>query len=332
MTTNPCVYATSGWGIHDDRWTEALERLGFAPRIVRLGIDARDGNELRASVTGLSTSGTPILAGPLDTVAHHLVGMPARVVGLSWGFDIHQMSDRRWLTALDALVVDSQATMNLAEQAGVHPAAITFLPWGVDLGVFTANGPKTDLTPFRVPTNARTLLSLRAHEALYRTADIIEAFAHVSARMSDLHLIVGHTGSLSEQLRQQAADLGVAERTHFIGKVSERELPDLLRACDVYVSASEVDGTSVTLLQAMACQVPVVVSDTPGNRAWVIEGHTGDLFATGDAEGLARALEWELTQYDHEAGEMTTAAHQLVAQEADWWANLPRLAQALSGA
>ncbi len=331
MTTNLCVYATSGWGIHDERWTEALERLGFTPRIVRLGIDASDGNELRALVAELSTGGVPILAGPLDTVARHLVGMPTRVVGLSWGFDIHRMKGRQWLTELDALVIDSRATATLAEQAGVQPAAITFLPWGVDLGVFTANGPKANLTPFHVPTTARTVLSLRAHEALYRTADIIEAFAFVSARLPDLHLIVGHTGSLSEPLRQQAADLGVVERTHFIGKVLERELPALLRACDVYVSASEVDGTSVTLLQAMACQVPVVVSDTPGNRAWVVEGLTGDLFATGDAEDLARALERELTRNDHEAGEMTTAAHQLVAQEADWWANLPRLAQALSG-
>jgi glycosyltransferase involved in cell wall biosynthesis len=56
------------------------------------------------------------------------------------------------------------------------------------------------------------------------------------------------------------------------------------------VSASEVDGTSVTLLQAMACGTPVVVSDIDGNRGWVTEGKTGRLFRTGDAGEQASAI------------------------------------------
>lgn len=332
MTKHPCVYATSGWGIHDERWTAGLTDLDFEPRIVRLGIDVLDGAELRRSVAELSEGEIPVLAGPLDTVAHHLRGLPTRVVGLSWGFDIHQMNDRRWLTELSGLVIDSRATAELAEMAGVQPAAITFLPWGVDLDSFTPDGSSEDLGPFHVPADARTLLSLRAHEPLYRTADIIDAFASVSQQFTDLHLIVGHTGSLSDELHQRAADLGVAERTHFIGTVSERDLPTLLRACDVYISASEVDGTSVTLLQAMACDALVVVSDSPGNRAWVSEGLTGYLFATGDASDLARVLEYVLIRPEHEINAMTAAAHRLVVREADWRANLPRLARALTGA
>ena len=332
MTAQPCVYATSGWGIHDDRWTAALRSLDFEPRIVRLGIDVQDGDELRDSVTGLSDGGFPVLAGPLDTVTNHLRGLPTRVIGLSWGFDIHQMDDRNWLGELDALVIDSAATAELVEQAGVQPAAITFLPWGVEVDSFTPTGPRADLTPFGIPSNARTLLSLRAHEPLYRVADIIDAFALASRRIPDLHLIIGHTGALTEQLQQRAADLEIADRTHFIGTIAERELPPLLRACDVYVSASEVDGTSVTLLQAMACGTPVVVSDTPGNRAWVSEGRTGYLFASGDASDLARVLECELTRPELEVYAITAAALRLVAQEADWRANTPRLVRALTGA
>ena len=332
MTTSPCVYATAGWGIHDDRWTAALRSLGFEPRIVRLGIDVKDGDELRDSVAGLSQGGVPVLAGPLDTVTNHLRGLPTRVVGLSWGFDIHQMDDRSWLGELDALVIDSLATAELVEQAGVQPAAITFLPWGVEVDSFTPTGPRADLTPFGIPSNARTLLSLRAHEPLYRVADIIDAFALVSETILDLHLIIGHTGSLTKQLQHQAQALGVSDRTHFIGTIAERELPPLLRACDVYISASEVDGTSVTLLQAMACGAPALVSDTPGNRAWVSEGRTGHLFATGDASDLAQVLERKLTGPGFEIRAMTAEARRLVTHEADWSANLPRLAQALTGA
>ena len=332
MTMRPCVYVTSGWGIHDERWTAALRSVGFEPSIVRLGTDAADGKELRGLVSELSAGGAPVLAGPLDSVASHLEDLPTRVVGLSWGFDIHHMTDRGWLSELDALIIDSQATAELAIEAGVQPDAITFLPWGVDLEVFTPEGPAADLTRFAIPASARTWLSLRAHDPLYRTADIIDAFAQTAGHFDDVHLIIGHTGSLTEELQQQATDLEIEDRTHFIGTISESDLPELLRAVDIYVSASEVDGTSVTLLQAMACRTPVAVSDSPGNRAWITPGYTGALFGTCDVSDIAQKLQQTLAQTQGETDALTAQARALVEQEANWQQNLPRLAQALTGA
>ena len=330
MTMRPCVYVTSGWGIHDERWTAVLRSVGFEPSIVQLGTDAVDGKEIRGLVTELSAGGVPVLAGPLEAVTSHLTDLPTRVVGLSWGFDIHHMTDRGWLSELDALIIDSRATAELAIEAGVEPDAITFLPWGVDLEVFTPEGLAADLTRFAIPTTSRTLLSLRAHEPLYRTADIIDAFALMSKDFDDVHLIIGHAGSLTEELQQRATDLGIKDRTHFIGTIGESDLPELLRAVDVYVSASEVDGTSVTLLQAMACRTPVAVSDSPGNRAWITPGNIGALFGTGDVSDLAQNLQQTLTQGETDA--LTAQARALVEQEANWQENLPRLARALTGA
>lgn len=332
MTMRPCVYVTSGWGIHDERWTDALRSVGFEPSIVRWGTDAVNGKDLRGLVSELSAGGVPVLAGPLEAVTFHLTDLPTRVVGLSWGFDIHQMSDRSWLSELDALIIDSRATAELAIEAGVEPDAITFLPWGVQLEVFTPKGPAVDLTRFAIPTTSRTLLSLRAHEPIYRTADLMDAFAQMPADFDDVHLIIGHTGSLTEELQQRATDLGITDRTHFIGTISESDLPELLRAVDIYVSASEVDGTSVTLLQAMACRTPAVVSDSPGNQAWITPGYTGHLFATGDVSDLAQKLQQMLARTQGETDALTAQAHALVEQEANWQENLPRLARALTGA
>ena len=331
MTMRPCVYVTSGWGIHDDRWTAALRSVGFEPSIVRWGTEAVNGEDLRGLVSELSAGGVPVLAGPLDAVTFHLTDLPTRVVGLSWGFDIHQMADRGWLSELDVLIIDSRATAELAIEAGVQPDAITFLPWGVDLEVFTPNGPAADLSRSAIPTSARTLLSLRAHEPLYRTADIIDAFAQMAADFDDVHLIIGHTGSLTGQLQQQATDLGIMDRTHFIGTIGESDLAELLRAVDIYVSASEVDGTSVTLLQAMACRTTVVVSDSPGNRAWITPGYTGHFFATRDVSDLSRKLRQALAQTQGETDALTAQARALVEQAANWQENLPRLARALTG-
>ncbi len=326
----PCIYATSGWGIHDERWTKALRDVGFEPTIVRLGIDAQSPSELRRAVESHSNPTTPVLAGPLDSVACHLTSLAAPVVGLSWGFDLHTMSDTRWLVELQGLIVDSEATALIAENAGVPTTRITRLPWGVDLSAFSPTGPKEDFTRWGVPTGAATVLSLRAHEPLYRVADIIDGFASIADSNSAIHLIIGHSGSLTDQLKRQAQQRNIHERTHFIGSVPESDLPALLRGTRLYVSASEVDGTSVTLLQAMACGTPVLVSDTPGNIAWIREGNTGHVFQTGNAQDLARGLNAALD--DTSIDDQTQRARDRVLADADWSRNVSRLKQALERA
>jgi glycosyltransferase involved in cell wall biosynthesis len=327
VSVSACVYVTEGWGIHDERWTSALSTLGFTPRIVRLGIDVADSSELTRHVTQQAGDDTPVLAGPLTTVTRNLVNIPARVIGLSWGFDLQDLADISWLRKIDGLIVDSPATREIAITAGVDPSRITFLPWGVDLDIFQESGPKADLYRLGVPAGSRTVLSLRAHEPQYRVVDIIDAFANV--RIPNTHLLIGHTGSLTGKLREQVDARGIPDRTHFLGSVPETDLAALLRAVDLYVSASSVDGTSVTLLQAMACGTPVIVSDIPGNQAWVDNGITGFLFRTADSHDLSVQIGAALESPPAAVTHLAQRARTRVSQDADWRANLSRLSRAL---
>lgn len=326
----PCVYVTSGWGVHDQRWVAALVDQGFQPTIIRFGIDVHDADALSTAVTNAATSNIPVLAGPLDTITKSLIGIEAPLIGLSWGFDLHDMTDPQWLTDLDGIIVDSSATAELAQAAGLNPNRITYLPWGVDLELFQAEGPAQEFADFNIPVDARIVLSLRAHEPRYRVADILDGFAQACESMADIHLVIGHTGSLTKDLRSHAYDLGISERTHFIGSVPEDHIPALLRGADVYVSASEVDGTSVTMLQAMACGAPVVLSNTAGNRAWVEPGTTGSLFNTADPADLAKQLQHLLSTDADQRDAMTKRARALVFQQADWNKNVARLQSALA--
>ncbi len=319
-----CVYATAGWGVHDERWTAALRTLGHDPAVVSMERDGLDAEGLRERVSALTTAGAPVLAGPLHTVARHLAGLPTRVVGLSWGFDLHDLAsanDLLWLPWLDGLIVDSEPTRAIALKAGMTASVITFLPWGIELEDFAVDGP-------RATFDGRAVLSLRAHESLYRVGDIIEAFALVAEQVPDAVLVIGHSGSLTDELRSRADGLGLASRVRFIDTVDERELAPLLRSAAVYVTASSVDGTSVTLLQAMACGTPVVASGTPGNLGWVDPGVTGRTFPTGDVPALAAALVESVTT---DAPAMTAKARSLVEREADWPRNIARLDTALFG-
>lgn len=319
----PCTYVTDGWGVHDERWTQALVDLGFTVAAISL---TRDGVDISAINARLAQGTGPVLAGPLDSVTAGIrTGRP--VIGLSWGFDLVGMrargDDITWLATVSGLIVDSPETRAIARGAGLSDERIRTIPWGIDLD--TCEGVEADFTPERLGLrgNPRIIVTLRAHEPRYRNIDVITAFENL--KFDDCALVLANTGSLTEELKQRAQTSKVAERIRFVGSLPEHDIPSLLRSADVYVTASEVDGTSVTLLQAMACGVPVVASDTPGNRAWVIPGESGWLFRTADSEDLSATLRDVLTADPGDTRARVEAARALVRRDADWRANRVRL-------
>ena len=325
--SEPCVYVSQTWGVHDQRWVEALVDLGFEVQVFSC---EKDGSTIQQIRSELAHTAGPVLAGPLTTITHHLIGISRPLVGLSWGFDLFQLQsdgeDLSWLQQLDGLIVDSTPTRNIALESGVEETKIHTIPWGVDVETFTPQGPVMDLHEWGVPESAPIIVSLRALEPLYRVGDIIDAFALVANHDPQCHLIIGNDGSLRQELLERAQAYGISDQTTFIDKLPESDLPGLLRASTAYVTASEVDGSSVTLLQAMSCAVPVVASATPGNAEWVVPGETGYLFTTGSPQEMAIALSAALGDSAHgDPRGLTTKAHDLVEQRADWNRNMRAL-------
>ncbi len=106
-------------------------------------------------------------------------------------------------------------------------------------------------------------------------------------------------------------------------------LPGLLGAAAAYVTASEVDGSSVTLLQAMACGTAVVASNTPGNSEWVTPGTSGLLFQVADPTDLAAALGKVLDSGGGTSNKLGSSARKVVEERADWARNSNQLAHIL---
>ena len=303
------IYASSSDGVHDRRWIAALESLGF-------DVDARVlAEHPDAGSLGDIAGALAVVAGPLPTIARHLIPCPLPVIGVSWGYDLQQDEDITWLSGLYGLIVDTDHTRRIAIAAGVEPTRITTIPWGIDIERIDGIAMKR---PQGVAPGERIVLSARAHEPIYRVDEILRAFAATDA--SDTRLVVAHGGTLTPALRKLSTQLGID--AVFTGSISEDELIALLKSADVYVSASEIDGSSVTLLQAMACGTRVAVSDTPGNLEWVTPGQTGWVFATGDVIGLAASIASALNDA---APGIEDRARAEVRDRADWAANVSRL-------
>jgi len=312
-----CVYVSVGSGVHDLRWLSALRRLGHHP--VHIERDRYVSNEdFREAVRITAASGIPVIAGPLD-IALSLIHATDQVVFLSWGFDLQEAASDLDLSIFTAVIVDSAANERVARESGA--SRIINIPWGIDIEAIDSDASVADLSEYGIDPDEPILLSLRAHESRYRVSDILEAFAR---RPRTARLVIGNSGSLTDTLRQLAADLDVDAA--FIPSLPEDRIPSLLRRASAYVTASEVDGTSVTLLQAMACHVPIAASANSGNVDWIDDGVTGFLFPIANIDALNTAIDRVLLANPA----VTQAARTQVEQRANWNTNIENLRPVLS--
>ncbi|NPV86534.1 MAG: glycosyltransferase family 4 protein [Anaerolineae bacterium] len=272
-------------------------------------------------------------AGPVQTCAFLAALSGFRpLVTLSWGSDLLRDADRNvwWrlatrltLMRTTVLLGDCQAVSRRAQQMGYPAEQIVLFPWGVDLTHFSP-GSGAEFRQRIGWQDSFVLLSLRAWEPLYGVDLLVTAFARAAQKEDRLRLFLLGSGSQAGLLRQILMQYGVLDRVYFGGQVSYKDLPRYYRAADLYVSASHSDGSSVSLMEALACGCPVLVSDIPGNREWIVPGGQGWIFADGDVEALEEYMLDALRQPEA-LRRMAQRARALAEQRADWSKNFQQL-------
>lgn len=288
-----------------------------------------------------------VQAGPIQRTAllTALAGFHP-LLSMSWGYDllIDAQRSANWRSATryvlqhsDAFLGDCDTIRTLAVAYGMAPDRIVTFPWGVDLQHFA---PPVANQKAESSSQTFTLLSTRSWEPIYGVDTLAQGFTLAARQCSELRLVMLGGGSLAGQVRQILSktppleagtlpdgSLAVYERVEYPGQAGFTELPRHYRSADLYVAATHSDGSSISLLEAMACGRPVLVSDIPGNREWVTPGENGWLFPAGDAPALAQAILHAYEQRD-QLLEMGRKARQIVEQRANWEKNFPKLFQA----
>jgi glycosyltransferase involved in cell wall biosynthesis len=140
----------------------------------------------------------------------------------------------------------------------------------------------------------RSVVHVARHHPVKDQATLLRGFAGVATDVPDVDLLLAGDGPLRGDLEALAGSLGVADRVRFLGV--RRDVPDLLRAADVFALTSVSEAASLTLLEAMATGLPAVVTAVGGNPDVVRAGVDGLLFPRGDAAGCAAALRRVLTE------------------------------------
>ena len=169
------------------------------------------------------------------------------------------------------------------EKLGIKGEKISVFPMGVDESFFRSS---TNRGVNRMGQSF-TILSNRQLQPIYNISLLIRAIPMVLKEEPNAKFIIAGIGSERENLERQVKDLNIRSRVQFLGWVNHEEMPKFLSRADIYISTSLDDGTSVSLLEAMASGAFPIVTDIPSNREWISDGENGFLVSLDEERFLA---------------------------------------------
>jgi sugar transferase (PEP-CTERM/EpsH1 system associated) len=236
------------------------------------------------------------------TVAAWAAGVPVRIHG-EHGRDVGDLdgSNRKyqWLRRIYNPFVSHFIALSrdlqgyLIERVGIPAAKVSQIYNGVDAMRFRSlkGLPTIEGCPFRRPDHwlvgtIGRMQTVKDQTLLARA--FVRALTIDSSLRAKLRLVMVGEGPLRLEAQRILEEAGVADLAWLPGE--RHDVPDILRGLDCFVLPSLAEGISNTILEAMACGLPVIATRVGGNPELVCEGESGQLVPAGDAEALASAL------------------------------------------
>lgn len=147
------------------------------------------------------------------------------------------------------------------------------------------------LAPHRGPATANgtfTIIAIGRLIDLKNPLTLVKAFAQ--SKLTHAQLVFVGAGTLADAIRAEAEQLGVADQVTLTGLIPRDEVYQQLQKADLFVSTSYVEGLPIAVLEAMACRLPVILSDIAPHREIAI-GHVDlPLIHVDDVDGFATAI------------------------------------------
>jgi glycosyltransferase involved in cell wall biosynthesis len=238
----------------------------------------------------------PLLAGgkPRILIDYHGVTPPEL-----WGAHHRDLLDqgqrqRGLVWCADAALVHSRFTREELTRPTGFPADRVY-PAGyvVDGGRWRPGPPRIDLRDRLGLGPATLLLYVGRLAPNKRVPVLVEALAHLRDLSPPVHAaVVGDTDDLyaaeAALCRRRAAELGVADRLHVLGRLSDEQLRDAYRSADVFVMPSRHEGFCIPVIEALACGLPVVAARAGALPETVADA--GLTFSPDDAADVARQV------------------------------------------
>ena len=222
------------------------------------------------------------------------------LVVTAWGSDVLIYSKRNpifrftakyAMNRANAVVCRTAIIKNEISRLGIDSNKIHVVIHGVDNKKFHSKVRDKGLRKrLGISPDEPVVISTRTLAPLYDVITLVKAVPIILSKFPTTKFIIIGKGEQENHFRKLAVSLGIINNVIFMGWIDHDKLPCYLSSSDIYISTSLSDGTSNSLLEAMACNLAPIVSDIPANRQWIKESVNGFLFPVGDHVALAEKV------------------------------------------
>lgn len=203
-----------------------------------------------------------------------------------WKTMLHGLVDRYLARHTHCITTNSSGVRDFYAQRGIPADLFRIIPNAIQPR-HTSPVPRDEICRrLEVPPDRKLILAVGRLWPQKRYRDLIWAGELLGTLRNDTTLVIVGDGPQAGELLRHRDAVSKPDYVRFAGARSD--VPELLQAADVFWIASEYEGQSNAVIEAMQAGVPVVASDIPGNRDLVLPGETGKLVAVGDTADFAR--------------------------------------------
>jgi len=223
--------------------------------------------------------------------AASLAGVPLRIVSRRVDFPPGRnfLSRRKYGRSVDAVIAISQGVKRVLVESGVPEEKIEIVPSGIDFSVYEEDLPRDYLHREYGFSESDYLVGIVAQLEDHKGHRyLLDAARILMQRARKIRIVIVGEGSLRLELTKQAERLDVKDVVYFLG--FREDIPNILASLNLFVLSSHLEGLGSSLLDAMACRLPVVATRAGGIPEIVKHGKTGLLVPPKDPEALAEAI------------------------------------------
>ena len=226
----------------------------------------------------------------------------------AWGSDVLISPKKskifRWavkfaLGKADLITCDADHIKEPLINVGAKPGKIRIVYFGIDTKKFKPREGSENINEELGISDSPTVISLRNLAPVYDIKSLIASVPMVSKEIPGVQFVIAGKGPQETKLKELTRSLNVSDNVKFIGSIPNDELPKYLSSMDVYVSTSLSDaGLAASTAEAMACGLPVVITDFGDNRKWIEDGESGFIVPLKDPKALAEKIIYLLKNKD----------------------------------
>jgi glycosyltransferase involved in cell wall biosynthesis len=220
----------------------------------------------------------------------------------------------------DAVLTVSESTKRKLVQANVDEDKIKVVGVGVDL-------EKIDLAK-TTKSNKPTIIYVGRLVKLKQVDQLIIAFKKVIEQVPDAELFIVGSGALKDELHKLVDRAGLSSKVYFKGFLFEKEKFHLIWESHLLVQPSAMEGLGIVLVEAMACQTPVIAINKYGPKEVVTNGENGFLVPPNDVNRLASKI-IEIIKDREKAEAMGRKGRALVKERYTWERVVEKVEEAL---